>query len=103
MIFVAVKPQFVASVLKEVRPHLTDNHTIVSIAAGKTLASLKAGPPICSSCTFLCPRAWCCSRAAREPGKKAVLHHAHMGLDRMHCEDGACMSTACKRPCLKRC
>lgn len=42
VVFVAVKPQYVAPVLKEVRPHLTDNHTIVSIAAGKTLSSLKA-------------------------------------------------------------
>ena len=41
IIFLAVKPQFVAPVLKEVRQHLTENHTIVSIAAGKTLASLK--------------------------------------------------------------
>ena len=41
IIFLAVKPQFVAPVLKEVRQHLTEKHTIVSIAAGKTLASLK--------------------------------------------------------------
>ncbi|CAL8466836.1 g6372 [Coccomyxa elongata] len=41
IIFVAVKPQYVEPVLKEVRGHLTDRHTIVSIAAGKTLASLK--------------------------------------------------------------
>ena len=47
IIFLAVKPQFVAPVLKEVRQHLTDKHTIVSIAAGKTLASLKV-PSFCS-------------------------------------------------------
>ena len=47
IIFLAVKPQFVAPVLKEVRQHLTDKHTIVSIAAGKTLASLKV--------PFFCP------------------------------------------------
>ena len=41
IVFLAVKPQFVAPVLKEVRQHLTEKHTIVSIAAGKTLASLK--------------------------------------------------------------
>ena len=51
IIFLAVKPQFVAPVLKEVRPHLTDNHTIVSIAAGKTLASLKASPHCSHPCT----------------------------------------------------
>jgi pyrroline-5-carboxylate reductase len=44
IIFVAVKPQFVTPVLKEVRSHLTDKHTIVSIAAGKTLSSLKVLP-----------------------------------------------------------
>ena len=44
IIFVAVKPQFVTPVLKEVRSHLTAKHTIVSIAAGKTLSSLKVNP-----------------------------------------------------------
>ena len=44
IVFLAVKPQFVAPVLKEVRQHLTEKHTIVSIAAGKTLASLKVPP-----------------------------------------------------------
>ena len=51
VVFLAVKPQYVASVLKEVRPHLTDSHTIVSIAAGKTLASLKARCPTGASST----------------------------------------------------
>ena len=37
MIFVAVKPQHVSGVLKELRPVLKPNHTIVSIAAGITL------------------------------------------------------------------
>ncbi|KAK9843981.1 hypothetical protein WJX81_000947 [Elliptochloris bilobata] len=40
IVFLAVKPQFVQPVLKEVREHLTDRHTVVSIAAGKTLSSL---------------------------------------------------------------
>ena len=44
IVFVAVKPQYVGPVLKEVRGHLTDKHTIVSIAAGKTLSSLKVRP-----------------------------------------------------------
>jgi pyrroline-5-carboxylate reductase len=44
IVFVAVKPQYVAPVLKEVRSYLTENHTIVSIAAGKTLSSLKVRP-----------------------------------------------------------
>ena len=43
VIFVAVKPQYVSVVLAEVAPHLQDRHTIVSIAAGVTLHSLKVG------------------------------------------------------------
>lgn len=41
VIFIAVKPQYVSVVLREVRPHLEDRHTVVSIAAGVTLQSLK--------------------------------------------------------------
>eukprot|EP00195_Chlamydomonas_chlamydogama_P015496 CAMPEP_0202900554 /NCGR_PEP_ID=MMETSP1392-20130828/11898_1 /ASSEMBLY_ACC=CAM_ASM_000868 /TAXON_ID=225041 /ORGANISM="Chlamydomonas chlamydogama, Strain SAG 11-48b" /LENGTH=272 /DNA_ID=CAMNT_0049586963 /DNA_START=282 /DNA_END=1100 /DNA_ORIENTATION=+ len=46
VIFIAVKPQYVSVVLNEVRPALTENHTIVSIAAGVTVESLvnAAGP-----------------------------------------------------------
>lgn len=46
VIFVAVKPQYVAAVLAEARPHLTDRHVLVSIAAGITVAQLAeaAGP-----------------------------------------------------------
>ena len=39
--FVAVKPPYVSSVLKELKGSLTEKHTIVSIAAGITLATLK--------------------------------------------------------------
>ena len=48
IVFLAVKPQFVQPVLKEVREHLTERHTIVSIAAGKTLASLLVRPSLLS-------------------------------------------------------
>ncbi|KAG2490355.1 hypothetical protein HYH03_011157 [Edaphochlamys debaryana] len=46
VLFVAVKPQHVAQVLSEVRPVLTESHTIVSIAAGITVDKLveAAGP-----------------------------------------------------------
>ena len=37
VLFVAVKPQYVSVVLKEIRPVLTEQHTIVSIAAGITV------------------------------------------------------------------
>lgn len=43
VIFVAVKPQYVSLVLTEVRPVLSPNSVIVSIAAGVTLETLKVG------------------------------------------------------------
>ena len=46
IIFIAVKPQYAATVLKEVRPVLAPTTVIVSIAAGVTVAALldAAGP-----------------------------------------------------------
>lgn len=46
VLFVAVKPQYVSAVLTEARPHLTDRHVVVSIAAGITVDKLleAAGP-----------------------------------------------------------
>ena len=41
VVFVAVKPQYVSLVLREVAPLLEDRHVIVSIAAGITLQTLK--------------------------------------------------------------
>ncbi|KAG7669329.1 hypothetical protein KSW81_007486 [Nannochloris sp. 'desiccata'] len=41
VVFVAVKPQYVAVVLQEVRPQLQPNTVVVSIAAGVTLQTLK--------------------------------------------------------------
>lgn len=41
VIFIAVKPQYVAVVLKECKQHLQDHHVIVSIAAGVTLQTMK--------------------------------------------------------------
>ena len=43
VIFLAVKPQYVATVLKEIKQHLTDQHIVVSIAAGIPLAAMKVG------------------------------------------------------------
>ena len=40
-VFLAVRPQDVDAVAAEVKPLLTEKHTIVSIVAGKTLAKLK--------------------------------------------------------------
>lgn len=41
VIFIAVKPQYVATVLEEIKPLLTDQHIVVSIAAGITLTNMK--------------------------------------------------------------
>lgn len=43
VIVLAVKPQVMAAVMAELRPHLTDRHLVVSIAAGVSLATLADG------------------------------------------------------------
>ena len=45
VIILAVKPDQVASVLAEARPHFTEKHLLVSIAAGVTIARLEAALP----------------------------------------------------------
>jgi pyrroline-5-carboxylate reductase len=45
VLVLAVKPEQVAGVLAEIRPQLTDNHLLVSIAAGVPLAKLEAQLP----------------------------------------------------------
>lgn len=40
VIFISVKPQYVATVLAEVKPVLEDRHVIISIAAGITIERL---------------------------------------------------------------
>lgn len=45
VIIVAVKPDQVADVLRDISPHLNDGHLIVSIAAGVTLAKMEAALP----------------------------------------------------------
>ncbi len=43
LVFLAVKPQQMAAVLAELKPALTSNHLLVSIAAGISLAKMSAG------------------------------------------------------------
>ena len=42
LIFIAVKPHHVDALLRDIRPHLTPQHLVVSIAAGVTLARMAA-------------------------------------------------------------
>src|SRR5664280_1474853 len=43
VLVLAVKPDHVAAVLAELRPHISEKHVLISIAAGVTLARLEAG------------------------------------------------------------
>lgn len=43
IIFLAVKPDQVASVLSEIRPDFTNDHLLISIAAGVSIAKLEGG------------------------------------------------------------
>jgi pyrroline-5-carboxylate reductase len=43
VLILAVKPQMMAAVLAEIRPHLTAQHLVISIAAGVTLQQLTDG------------------------------------------------------------
>lgn len=45
VIILAVKPDQVSAVLAEVRPHFTDAHLLISIAAGVTLARMETALP----------------------------------------------------------
>jgi pyrroline-5-carboxylate reductase len=53
IVFISVKPQYVAVVLKEVKPNIKSHQIVVSIAAGITLQSLKVRGMFCRfSCCF---------------------------------------------------
>ena len=45
IIFLGVKPQYLAPVLESLAPHITPRHTVVSIAAGWTIAQLEGALP----------------------------------------------------------
>ncbi|XP_051929594.1 pyrroline-5-carboxylate reductase 3-like [Hippocampus zosterae] len=59
VLFVAVKPHLVATVLREISHHVTDRHTIVSVAAGVTLATLEELLPEGSRVIRLMPNLPC--------------------------------------------
>ena len=55
IVFICVKPQYVKVVLEEVRELLTDDHVIVSIAAGVPIAALKVLRMQYCGCTCTSP------------------------------------------------
>lgn len=59
IIFIAVKPQYVGSVLAEVRPSLQDHHIIVSIAAGVTVERMLDAAGSGSKCIRVMPNTPC--------------------------------------------
>ncbi|XP_077391039.1 pyrroline-5-carboxylate reductase 3 isoform X2 [Festucalex cinctus] len=59
VIFVAVKPHLVATVLNEISPRVTDRHVVVSVAAGVTLATLEELLPKGSCVIRLMPNLPC--------------------------------------------
>ncbi|XP_061681281.1 pyrroline-5-carboxylate reductase 3 isoform X1 [Syngnathoides biaculeatus] len=59
VIFVAVKPHIVPTVLSEISQHVTNRHTIVSVAAGVTLATLEELLPEGSCVIRLMPNLPC--------------------------------------------
>ncbi|XP_013873364.1 pyrroline-5-carboxylate reductase 3 [Austrofundulus limnaeus] len=88
VVFVAVKPHLVPSVLSEVCRHVTDGHVIVSVAAGVTLATLEELLPENSAVIRLMPNLPCVvqegallfargTHATPEAGAliRSLLHH----------------------------
>ena len=62
IVFICVKPQYVKVVLEEVKDLLTDEHVIVSIAAGVPIATLK----VCCPCRLSSSSCMCCTVDARQ-------------------------------------
>ena len=53
VVFIAVKPHIVSTVLREVYDHVTSNHIIVSIAGGITLETLEKVCQIFICCVYM--------------------------------------------------
>ena len=74
VLLLAVKPDQVSEVLAEIRPHFTDNHLLISIAAGVPLARMEAALPTGAHVVRVMPNAPAfvgASASAYAPGKAA--------------------------------
>src|SRR5213594_1422762 len=74
VLLLAVKPDQVGDVLTEIRPHFTENHVLISIAAGVPLAKMEAALPAGARVVRVMPNAPAfvgASASAYAPGKAA--------------------------------
>jgi len=74
VLLLAVKPDQVSDVLAEIRPHFTENHLLISIAAGVPLARMEAALPEGARVVRVMPNAPAvvgASASAYAPGKAA--------------------------------
>jgi pyrroline-5-carboxylate reductase len=81
VIVLAVKPDQVNEVLAEVRPHFTDKHLLVSIAAGVPLARIESALPASARVIRVMPNTPAlvgASASAFAPGKSATKDDAQL-------------------------
>ena len=79
LLVLAVKPQSMKALMEEVRPHLTDRHLIVSIAAGVSLRQLAEGLGPRRRLVRVMPNTPClvgASASAYSPGEAATADDA---------------------------
>ncbi len=68
IIFISVKPQYVGTVIKEMKPHLTGKHIMVSIAAGIPLSVMK----VSGLCALLCMHSCCIASSCASVSHKRL-------------------------------
>lgn len=81
VILLAVKPDQVNNVLAELKPHFTDKHLLISIAAGVTLARMESALPPGARIVRVMPNTPAlvgASASAFAPGKSALAEDAQL-------------------------
>lgn len=87
VVFIAVKPHLISVVLAEISQHVTDRHTIVSVAAGVTLATLEQLLPSNSVIIRLMPNLPCVVQEGAllfARGSHAKQEHANLLRSLLH-------------------